>query len=313
MVNSASSNNDNLNIRFSSYNVRTDVKFSPTPGQGSLGAVVCLSFFPTDYIRIEFQSDKICFSPAKEVADDDCFYSSFVSNESRIFIPQPFIDCYRTPDGDELINHWVKRISLNYGYGLEVKRIKDFSIKDFGISFRNETPPNISFYEEQQTFTYKTRTQVLGNYIKNYRKSQYYEADVYFGEKPCVTITPAYKLPQIQPKENLTLLFGKHFQNCNCPHVEFYTTFENNIIPSEWYKRFANYRNRIFTISVNNAEERILIQATDEYMNDNISPEVDVQELLNRLASMEKSFEEISAENLRLKSEINMLNKNGTK
>ena len=255
--------------KFSNNIVTREVKICPMTGGGNIGAMISLSFKDAEYIRVEFLEDKITFIPVSEPANDGCFYTKYVRNQARIFLPRTFLNHYRTIDGYELMGRTVPRLIVDGGYGIKVKRIKGFTLDDFGISFAKEEMSSIEGFFERSTFNYSTRNNSLSTFVTDFKSAPYYIVDVYYGNRAGVIITPSENQPKGLPAKNeLNDLLGSQLQYFCGTHIKYYNSNKMALAPSSWFKSFTDYKNRTFSISSNPKSERFLVQMKDECIVD---------------------------------------------
>lgn len=255
--------------KYSNNIVTRDVKICPMTGGRNIGAMISLSFKDAEYIRVEFLEDKITFIPTSKIADDGCFYTKYVNSQARIFLPRTFLNYYRTVEGYELMGRTVPRLIVDGGYGIKVKRIKDFTLNDFGISFAKEKMPSIEGFFERSVANYSTRKSALSKFVTDFKSTTYYIVDVFYGEKAGVIITPSENQPKGLPAKNeLNDLLGSHLQHFCGTHIKYYTSNKMALAPSSWFKTFTDYKNRTFSISANPKSERFLVQMKDECIVD---------------------------------------------
>lgn len=248
-------------MKKTTYTQTTDVKFCTIPGGGNTGAAVCLSFDNVEYIRIDCKKDCIRFTPAKKVKNDGAFYSKYIRNTNRIYLPNFIMDCYRTNDGKELLGRSAPRVINDNGYSVKVKRIREFNLADYGVSYENVEMPGIEGFQNAETIEYKENAKCL-------KKAPYFIVDVYYGERTGVIITPTEKFPVgLYHKEDLKNLFGTRFQFCACPHVRYFKTNKIALIPNNWYTQFPDYKNAEYSVSRNG--DSVLIQMQGSCMLDN--------------------------------------------
>ena len=255
--------------KYSNNIVTRDVKICPMTGGRNIGAMISLSFKDAEYIRVEFLEDKITFIPTSKIADDGCFYTKYVNSQARIFLPRTFLNYYRTVEGYELMGRTVPRLIVDGGYGIKVKRIKDFTLNDFGISFAKEEMPSIEGFFERSVANYSTRKSALSKFVTDFKSTTYYIVDVFYGEKAGVIITPSENQPKGLPAKNeLNDLLGSHLQHFCGTHIKYYTSNKMALAPSSWFKTFTDYKNRTFSISANPKSDRFLVQMKDECIVD---------------------------------------------
>lgn len=255
--------------KYSNNIVTRDVKICPMTGGRNIGAMISLSFKDAEYIRVEFLEDKITFIPTSKIADDGCFYTKYVNSQARIFLPRTFLNYYRTVEGYELMGRTVPRLIVDGGYGIKVKRIKEFTLNDFGISFAKEEMPSIEGFFERSVANYSTRKSALSKLVTDFKSTPYYIVDVFYGEKAGVIITPSENQPKGLPAKNeLNDLLGSHLQHFCGTHIKYYTSNKMALAPSSWFKTFTDYKNRTFSISANPKSERFLVQMKDECIVD---------------------------------------------
>ena len=255
--------------KYSNNIVTRDVKICPMTGGRNIGAMISLSFKDAEYIRVEFLEDKITFIPTSKIADDGCFYTKYVNSQARIFLPRTFLNYYRTVEGYELMGRTVPRLIVDGGYGIKVKRIKEFTLNDFGISFAKEEMPSIEGFFERSVANYSTRKSALSKFVTDFKSTPYYIVDVFYGEKAGVIITPSENQPKGLPAKNeLNDLLGSHLQHFCGTHIKYYTSNKMALAPSSWFKTFTDYKNRTFSISANPKSERFLVQMKDECIVD---------------------------------------------
>lgn len=255
--------------KYSNNIVTRDVKICPMTGGRNIGAMISLSFKDAEYIRVEFLEDKITFIPTSKIADDGCFYTKYVNSQARIFLPRTFLNYYRTVEGYELMGRTVPRLIVDGGYGIKVKRIKEFTLNDFGISFAKEEMPSIEGFFERSVANYSTRKSALSKLVTDFKSTPYYIVDVFYGEKAGVIITPSENQPKGLPAKNeLNDLLGSHLQHFCGTHIKYYTSNKMALVPSSWFKTFTDYKNRTFSISANPKSERFLVQMKDECIVD---------------------------------------------
>lgn len=302
--------------KYSNNIVTRDVKICPMTGGRNIGAMISLSFKDAEYIRVEFLEDRINFVPVSATADDGCFYTKYVRDQARIFLPRTFLNYYRTVEGYELMGRTVPRLIVDGGYGIKVKRIKDFTLNDFGISFAKEEMPGIEGFFERSVANYSTRKSALSKFVTDFKTTPYYIVDVFYGEKAGVIITPSENQPKELPaKTELNDLLGSHLQHFCGTHIKYYTSNKMALAPSSWFKTFTDYKNRTFSISSNPKSERFLVQMKDECIVDgkeiysaefnsgeryicsdcqNVAKEQD-EELLNLVKGLIESYDKMKA------------------
>ena len=247
-------------MKKTTYTQTSDVKFCNVPGGGNTGAAVCLSFGNVEYIRIDCKKDSIRFSPAKRIKNDGAFYSKYIRNSNRIYLPKFIMDCYRTNDDKELLGRSAPRVIHDNGYSVKVKRIRKFNLADYGISYENVEMPDLEGFQNSNEIGYLET-------VKKLKTTPYYIVDVYYGERSGVIITPTEKCPEgLSDKEDLKYLFGCKFQFCACPHVRYFKTNKIALIPNNWYTQFPDYKNAEYSVSING--DSVLIQMKGSCMLD---------------------------------------------
>ena len=251
--------------KYSNNIVTRDVKICPMTGGRNIGAMISLSFKDAEYIRVEFLEDKITFIPTSKIVEDGCFYTKYVNSHARIFLPRTFLNYYRTVEGYELMGRTVPRLIVDGGYGIKVKRIKEFTLNDFGISFAKEEMPSIEGFFERSVANYSTRKSALSKFVTDFKSTPYYIVDVFYGEKAGVIISPSENQPKGLPAKNeLNDLLGSHLQHFCGTHIKYYTSNKMALAPSSWFKTVTDYKNRTFSISANQKSERNLLQKKKE-------------------------------------------------
>lgn len=244
--------------KFSKNIVTRNVKFSAVPGGGDIGACVCLSFKEATYVRVEALKDSITFKPVKKIADDGAFYTKYIRNQCRIFVPRQLLECYRTIDGYELLGREVPRCLVDGGYGVVVKQVKEFSFNDDGIDFRIH---DISFAGFEPTKGSKALNRQVAK-----AKKKYAIVDLYFGDKAAVVVTPTDDVDGIPSVSQMRSWFGCHLQMFCGQHLRYFVSSDCVYIPRGWYKQFAGQNSIRFPIYTNGAQ--FLVQMEGECIVD---------------------------------------------
>lgn len=242
---------------FSKNIVTRNVKFSAAPGGGNIGACICLSFKDATYVRVEALENAIVFKPVKKVADDGAFYTKYIRNQNRIFVPRTLLECYRTTEGYELLGRSVPRIIVDGGYGACVKKVKEFSLSDAGIDFRIHDVPFTGFSPSEK------KESLLRQIAAT--KKKYTIIDLYFGDKAAAIITPTDDVDGIPSASQMRNWFGYKLQFFCGQHLRFFTLSEIFRIPRIWYKQFPDNDNK-FPVYTNGTQ--FLVQMENECIVD---------------------------------------------
>lgn len=293
--------------KYSNNIVTRDVRICPMTGGSNIGAMISLSFKNAEYIRVEFLEDKITFVPVSEPVDDGCFYSKYVRDQARIFLPRIFLNYYRTVEGYELMGRTVPRLIVDGGYGIKVKRIREFTLTDLGLRFNTENLPHMKDFD----LFGKNFTDLKRALHKS--EKEFTIIDLYYGTKAAAFITPSNNVENIPTIDELRKLVGFHFQFFTGQHIRYVTTSKNPTIPRGWFQQFDDYKKKEFAVYSDG--NKFFIQMHDECIVDgktihsaefnsgelyicsdcqNVAKEQD-EELLNLVKGLIESYDKMKA------------------